>query len=762
MIYCSLDVFPQTNTISGFISDSISGDKLVGVNVIYDKNKGTVTDSRGYFELKQSSSNIMLEIRYIGYKTRHIKVVNQQMPLKILMQPDTRVLEEVVVSASKYQQNRKDVSVSMEVVGTDFIENNLELSVESVLEKAPGLNMIDGQASIRGGSGYSYGAGSRVLLLVDGMPLMTGASGEAKWDFVPAENIKQIEIIKGASSVLYGSSALNGVVNIRTQTVGIKPKTSITARYGFYGNPPRKETQWSDKMQTLYSLSAAHSRKIGALDLSANLFAANDNGYKKDENEQFYRFGISSVYHIKRKNEMKAGVRVNAMHKTGSIFLLWRDADSGIYVPGGDYIQNFTINRLHIDPFFEFLDASGGYHKFQGRYYTISNQNNTGQNNQDFASYAEYQYQKKFKNEWNLNTGLTSNVLKSTSQLYGNREHKGINSSIYLQLDKRYKRLSWSMGARGEANALDGSKPELKPVIRSGINYSINEASSIRMSFGQGYRYPSVAEKFTFTQVGSLNVFPNQDLKSESGWSAELGWYQGYQIKKLKGVFDVAFFQTGYNNMIEFMFDYHFPTYTDPIYYTHVDTFSKYIGFKAYNIGQTQISGIDMSLAGKTDNDKINVNYLISYQYVRPKYLNFDTNEVRGTTNENILKYRSVHTLKVDINLTYKKLGLGANLNYWSNIENIDRAFVDELRTPPTKIFPNGIPTGIFILPGLDTYRMEHNKGDAVLNLRLSCKLSKSQTLMVLANNVLNREYMIRPGDIRAPRNFHVQYILKF
>ena len=69
---------------------------------------------------------------------------------------------------------------------------------------------------ILGVEGWSFGAGTRVLVLVDDMPLISGDAGQVQWKLIATENINQVEVIKGASSALYGSSALNGVINIRT------------------------------------------------------------------------------------------------------------------------------------------------------------------------------------------------------------------------------------------------------------------------------------------------------------------------------------------------------------------------------------------------------------------------------------------------------------------------------------------------------------------------------------------------------------------
>ena len=97
-----------------------------------------------------------------------------------------------------------------------------------VVGRTPGVTVIDGQANIRGGSGYAYGVGSRVMLLVDNMPLIRGDWGDINWNFVPLENAEQVEVVKGAASVLYGSAALNGVINVRTAwPIDSVPETKV-------------------------------------------------------------------------------------------------------------------------------------------------------------------------------------------------------------------------------------------------------------------------------------------------------------------------------------------------------------------------------------------------------------------------------------------------------------------------------------------------------------------------------------------------------
>ena len=80
-------------------------------------------------------------------------------------------LQTVVVSAGRRKQAIEEVPVSMEIIRPELIDNKGITSLDQAIEQTPGVSTFDGQVSIRGGSGFSYGAGSRVLLLWNGMPL---------------------------------------------------------------------------------------------------------------------------------------------------------------------------------------------------------------------------------------------------------------------------------------------------------------------------------------------------------------------------------------------------------------------------------------------------------------------------------------------------------------------------------------------------------------------------------------------------------------
>jgi outer membrane receptor protein involved in Fe transport len=185
---------------------------------------------------------------------------------------------------------------------------------------------------------------------------------------------------------------------------------------------------------------------------------------------------------------------------------------------------------------------------------------------------------------WSLQQGVAGTYGKTDSDLFGYTVSNGDTSNIirtasnigvYLQADKKFfDKLNVSLGLRYESNSINSgvdslkTTTEAKPVVRIGVNYEAAKYTFIRASFGQGYRFPTIAEKFVRTDLGTVTypltptlsasipvgIFPNNNLTSETGWSAELGIKQGVQIGEWRGFVDVAGFINRYNNMMEFTF----------------------------------------------------------------------------------------------------------------------------------------------------------------------------------------------------------------
>jgi outer membrane receptor protein involved in Fe transport len=730
----------QQAEIKGLITDAIDGEPLAGVNILLDTVGGTATDQSGHYALALSPGPHQLTFRFIGYRVEKWNVAlkaGETIVYDIGLQPLMVELSTAVVSASRYEERLSDVTVSMEVIKPQFIERQNTQQLDDALRLIPGVDVLDGQASIRGGSGYSYGAGSRVMLLVDDLPMLTGDVNEVKWNFIPVELIGQVEVVKGASSALYGSSALNGVINVRTLTPGETPETTVNLSAGLYTKPSRDELSWWwDGVPFFGGLKVTHLRKAGPFDITLGINGFGDEGYRTDNYQRYGRFDAGLRFNPPKIKGLSAGFHTSIQFQNTSDFLIWTDADSGAFVQNPVSVSPTDGIRFNFDPYISYFDKRDGKHTLLTRYYKVHNNfpdDHDKDNGSDYY-YGEYQYQRQFRNKLHWTAGTAASYTNGNSSLYG--DHTGSTFALFTQLDQRFfDRLSVSLGLRWERYRLDRTEDESMPVVRAGVNYQAAKATFIRASFGQGYRFPSMAEKYTSTSLGSLNIFPNPELQSETGWSAETGIRQGFRFGNWSGFVDLAGFWTEYQDMMEFTFGIYLADSND------IPTIDD-LGFKSVNVGAARITGIDLSINGQGKAGIANFNYYAGYTYMNPLDLSSDT------IDDQILKYRYKHSVKGDFEVVIKDFNSGITITYQSFMERIDAAFEEKI-------------LGQEIFPGLKDYRQENDQGAVVFDFRFGWQATSSSSISFIVKNLFNKEYMGRPGDIQPPRNLSLQYILK-
>ncbi len=746
--------FAQNAMITGTITNKSSGEPIPYVHVISDKI-GTQSDFNGFYKITLSEGTNTIRFSFLGFKTQEIEVTltaNESKELNISLIEQDELLQTVVVSGSKYERKLSEETVSIEVIRPSIIENSNSVQMDEALEKVPGVSVIDDQANIRGGSGYSYGAGSRVLLLVDDMPILTNDSGSPAWDFIPLENVQQVEVVKGASSALYGSAALNGIINIRTAYPTSKPFTKISLYHTFYDKPHDNEivaangeitekAWWGNKSPYELGATFTHRRKIGQLDLVGGGYFYKQKSWRKEEFMERYRLNLNTRYRFKKNPNLAIGLNFNAQKTESATFFLWNGNGANAYLPWSTLETPLNDRKnFSVDPFVEYFNPSKNIRtKLQGRYYYVDTQNQTDQSKTVHNYYGEWQFQKLYPaSNLSYTLGLVGSAVNTTAELY-NGFFQSSNLAAYVQVDKKFfDKLNVALGARYERNKLQGKK-ESKPVGRLGLNYQAAEGTFLRFSYGEGYRFPTIAEKFVTTSLddqGLITISPNLALQSETGWSSEIGIKQGLKFGDWQGYIDLAGFINEYQDMMEFTFNY----------WQDLNA----LAFRSINIGDTQITGLDLSLAGKGKVGKVDVNVLAGYTYINPRLETpLDSipagswpagpNIEYGDGTNVLLKYRFRHAFKTDIQTQYNKLSSGISLRYNSPIDGIDSIFH-------------------FILPGLLQYRTENNKGTWLMDARIGYEIIKGGTLSFICRNLFNKEYAIRPALIEAPRSFTFRF----
>jgi iron complex outermembrane receptor protein len=782
-----MPLFAQNGKVVGKVRDS-KGNPLLGAAIIYKKDVtvGAISDEKGNYVLEIPAGRTNLVCRYTGMKTDTLIVTvleNQTVQLDIVLQEIVTELEQVEVKVGKFDKAIEDITFSLEVLKPQLIENKNTRSIETALDQTPGLNILDGEPQIRGGSGFTFGVGSKVAVLVDDMPMLSGDAGRPEWGFVPVENIHQIEIIKGASSVLSGSSALSGSIHIRTAYPKATPLTKVNIYSGAYSAPSVDGSKWWNDFPLISGATVLHTRIYKNWDIVLGGNVNYDHGYMgapitdpfiEDTVSNFTDKQMASKrarinFNLrKRSTKLKGlsyGVNGNAMLAETNMVFAWLNDSTGLYraYPGAVFLQNQQI--AHLDPFIQLVSQTGGKHSLRTRILYTNNDMSANQSNEATVLYGDYQFQRTYKHLKDLEFigGMTSTYTHSVANLYagsGSPINTLFNFSGYTQFEKKIQQtINISMGARLEYFQLNDSITAVKPIFRAGASMKIYQETYLRASYGQGYRFPTITERFIRTGVGNFGVYPNPDLKPESSWNAEIGIKQGLKFGKLMGYLDLAGFWQEYQNTIEYMFG--FWDLSSPVA----------AGFKFLNTGESRVVGLDASFTGQAKLSKnVELTFITGYTYILPKTLNpdyiyaYDEHPVSprpysySTTSldgsQGILKYRFLHSLKFDAEASMKKkFSIGVSVKYFSKMKNLDAVIAEfEESTAVIETMQN--------IRYMD-YFAANNHGNWVIDARTSYQISEKHKVALIGSNILNNSYSLRPLKIEAPRSIMLQYTFK-
>ncbi len=763
-LFSVLQGFSQT--LTGTITSSEDGNPLSEVKVIHEgSNQAVKSDVTGNFILNNIQVPATITLRANGFITQTLEITTFDR-LTIQLVPKQRVMNTVVVSAGRRDQQLEEIPISIEIIKPALVANKGLTNLAQAVDQSPGVYVMDGQVSIRGGGGYAYGAGSRVLLLWNGIPMLSPDIGDAKWNAVPMEQASQIEILKGASSVLYGSGALNGIIALNEREPGPDGVIEAKIQSGIYDNPNRKSLQWWGKGKeqafnpTFHMTDLYYGKSIKNIGytIGANVFY--NEAFRQGEQEKRARINGSFYYRpLKENSKLKAGISYNLQLQDAGVFVLWKN-DSMCYQAMDNTISRQKAVRFNVDPYLKFIDNKNNKHHFRTRYYLVTTGNDTKVYDASFAQmyYFDYQFQKKINSATNVTLGATNTLNNIKSWVFG--DHISENAAAYSQFEIKAKKWDFTTGLRLEFCKLDtlpfdsqfkvgAFESPIYPILRAGVHYEPFKGTHFRGSLGQGIRFPSIAERFVSTSVGGVVIFKNPSLRPETGYAAELGVKQVFKIGGWKAMADVAGFANYYSNMTEFTFGLYKPDSITVLQTTNPDTinyFYNWVGFQAQNAEQAFIGGAEFSFNSMGKIGEVDLTTLLGYTYMYPISLNKDSIYKLSFSdpNTNMLKYRFNHMAKADIQASYKAISIGISSRYNSYMKNIDRVFEDGV-------------LGEELLVGMANYRSVFNKGVAVFDARFGYQINEAFKVNFIANNLFNKEYVSRPGDVQAPRNFILQ-----
>jgi len=719
--------------LSGQVVDALDGRPLAGVSLVLEGAQlGAHSDGEGRFRLAGLPPGPgRLLVSHIGYQPKEVPVVaGQQGELRIALEVAVVELPGVVVSATRRAQLFAEAPVSMAVAQAPELQTRNAFTLSGPLTYVAGVNQVGSQIDIRGSSGYSQGTGSRVLLLLDGFPMLSADLGDIKWDAVPTEEVERVEVIKGAASALYGTGALGGVINAITRQPSLRPQTRFRLLSGVYSQPAYRSWRWAEERMYLAGGDLSHSRTLGLTGLVLAGGHQRTRGYQ--ENDEFRR------YHLYAKAVRPVGERgrwtglARWASDDHGVFLQWKNRQHPLQVPAGDRGASTLSRKLYLcSEYYQMRGPALGY-KLKGYFYRTAFENSRqagGLESVGRKAGTEVQVDYTGVEDLALSLGGAAafDRVKAPGDFIGQRQAH--NLALYAQGTRllppwaelvaglRYDHHRRDQGEEGQLVRCALPHGEARPTQRQlspqvGLAVFPAPHTALRASAGRGFRAPSISEVFTQAEASGVLICPNPALRAERSWSYELGLRQGVGGFLLV---DAALFWNSFDGLVE--------ARPDPALGQGV------LAANFRNISRARVRGAELEtqlalpggLRWRAAYTLLDAVEFLALEEVLPIY---DGGAELVPGREAPLPYRARHLLNTGLGLQRGRVRGGAEFRYLSRFERV------------SGLFPEGrrdlVPVYL-----VDLYAAGR-LGELDLTLRI--------------DNLLNYHYLLTERELRSPR----------
>lgn len=534
--------FAQQQNVKGIVFSE--GLPLEGASVVAKGSTyGTITDSSGAFSLYISNiDNPKIMISYLGYKSYVQKIYKLNKDLgKIELIPDDG-LQEVVVSGTLKPVSRLKSAVSVEVYSESFFKANPTPSIFEALEIVNGVRpQLNCNVCNTGDIHINGQEGSYTMILIDGLPIVSGLSTVYGLSGIPQSLIERVEIVKGPASTLYGSEAIGGVINLITKI----PENASKISFDSFGSG------WGEMNFDLGYQYAPSKETNGILGVNyfnySNPIDKNDDGFTD----------LTLQDRISIFNKLSIGKRLSVATRYVYEDRWGGDINWNKSYRGGDEVYGESIYTSRIEVF--------GTYEFNKEFSFQFSFNDHNQNSvygttmfkaDQAVGFGQFIWNKSIKKNDFL-VGLAYRYTfydDDTTATFNNI--LGINKAeithlpgIFIQDEIEFnQKNTLLLGLRYDYNSIHGS------ILTPRLNYKLsNEDSSsiLRLSIGSGYRIAQVFTEDHAALTGAREVLFLNDLDPERSWNINLNYVYKMYLKQGHILdFDASVFRTDFSNKI--------------------------------------------------------------------------------------------------------------------------------------------------------------------------------------------------------------------
>jgi len=553
VILCSLSTRAQTGTLMGRVTDSY-GHAVEMASVSLPQLKiGTSVDSLGYYRITGiPKGHWKIQASFVGYQlwSGHIDVGDSiTVTRDIVLQASHASLNEVVVSGTMKEVSKLDSPVPVEVYTSKFFRANPTPSVFDALQNINGVRpQLNCNVCSTGDIHINGLEGPYTMILIDGMPIVSGLSTVYGLSGIPQSLIDRVEIVKGPASTLYGSEAVGGLINIITKN----PASAALVSADVFG------TSWAE-------VNADLAAKFQAGKKAHSLIGVNYFNYQNpiDNNRDGFtditlqnRISIFNKWSFNRKENriLSMAARYVYEDRWGGQMNWNRDYRGGDEVYGESIYtkrwEYFGTYQLPVKEKITFMFSANGHDQnsvygttiYQADQYVgfgqLSWNKEIGRH--DILAGMAYRY-----TYYDDNTPATRSFEDPQRNRPSHTSLPGIFLQDEISLNENNKLL---LGLRYDYNSIHGS------ILTPRINYKWNSADKnnvLRLSVGNGYRVANVFTEDHAALSGSREVVFRSDLQPETSWNGNINFVKKIFLSDggLLGL-DATGFYTRFSNKI--------------------------------------------------------------------------------------------------------------------------------------------------------------------------------------------------------------------
>lgn len=667
---------PTSGIVYGLITDSETGEPLALAHVRLDPlNSGSISDEEGRYELSSVPEGLYrLEISSLGYHSvfkDSLQISSgERLEINFNLELASIKTDEVVITAARRAQAVSLAPASVATIKAEEIKSQNLQTFDQAFDGLTGVQVTRSSGanvqalSIRGASEVAGGGiGNRVLLLIDGRPSLSPESGGALWTLVPLQSIERIEVVKGAYSSLFGSSAMGGVINVLTKNPTEKSSTSGHLNFGVYNRPPANAEY--DVIGNYYTAELSHSGHSGKWKYVLDAGRKSNQGHRQKSAFEINNFFGKLIYQPNFRDKITFTGNYNSIYNDAPA--TWLNSRLA-YTVAAHRMDDFQ-NKKEYSADMHYQSLRSGNLKYNARLYYYRNNSiftfnddpqNKGESNINFgiqsvdrstvltdrvgtAFQVDYHVPKHYLiGGFDIKSDFVNG--QPDTVLYG--MHRSVSAGVYVQDEIPLgNKVITTLGLRYDYFYLNSAFNESNFSPKLAAVYQHSENLSFRVLLAKAFRNPSMAERFIkFEQGGGLRFEPNEELRAEKlTASMEIGsiWKIGKRT-----ALDVALFHNRYKDLISFR---QLPSPNGGLLY------------KVINLNEAIMQGAEVNLRYRSSGP---FSGSLGYTFL-------DARDISDGRFNDYLAYKIKHSVNASLGFDNGSLGVNLNGRYRSGVKEV-------------------------------------------------------------------------------------------